>query len=410
MSIPEACGNWKTTKGAYRFFTNNSVNADKILQAHYLQTCQKISETNDAILVAQDTTDIDYTTHTSTKGLGYLQGERLFGIKIHSGLAITQNGTPLGLLSQTRWIRNINEFGKRRMKGKEKRPMEAKESNRWLTTVREVEMRIPKNKEAIVIGDRESDLYELFALKRKHNIHLLVRAKYNRYLWGVQKRLFTKISSTEKKDTLTISVQKTLQRHIRKVELSIRFTNVTLASKYGHGAIRLWALEAKEEKPPQGVKPIHWILLTTVPVKTIDKAKTIIDWYTKRWLIERFHYTLKSGCKIEQLQLRDKKRLERAISVFEIVAWRLLWITHESREHPDENYRKILTEKEWHILSSINKKDRPETIQEGILMIARLGGFLARKGDRNPGVKVLWIGIRRLTDIMQGWQLAKDEA
>jgi hypothetical protein len=295
------------------------------------------------------------------------------------------------------------------MKGKEKRPMEVKESNRWLTTVREVETRIPKDKEAIVIGDRESDLYTLFALKRKSNIHLLVRAKYNRYLWGVQKRLFTKVSSTEEKDTLTISAQKTLQRHIRKVDLSIRFTNVTLASKYGHGAIRLWAVEAKEEKSPQGVKPIHWILLTTVPVKTIDKAKTIIDWYTKRWLIERFHYTLKSGCKIEQLQLRDKKRLERAISVFEIVAWRLLWITYESREHPDENYRKILTEKEWHILSSINKKDRPETIQEGILMIARLGGFLARKGDRNPGVKVLWIGIRRLTDITQGWQLAKGE-
>src|ERR671918_923747 len=123
MSIPEACGNWKSTKAAYRFFTNDSVNPDKILQAHFQQTWQRIKGTDGMILVAQDTTDIDYTTHPRTQGLGYLQGEHLFGIKIHSGLAISQSGVPLGLLTQKRWIRDIGEFGKRRMKGKEKRSM-----------------------------------------------------------------------------------------------------------------------------------------------------------------------------------------------------------------------------------------------------------------------------------------------
>ena len=410
-SIPQACSSWKNTKAAYRFFSNKSVSSEKILIAHYAQTQKRINETEGIILVAQDTTDCDYSTHPRTRGLGYLQGEKLFGIKMHSALAISEKGTPLGLLSQKRWIRDIGEFGKRRMKGKEKRPMEAKESNRWLTTVREVETRIHKEKQAIVIGDRESDLYELFALKRKSNIHLLVRAKHNRYLWGIQKRLFTRISGTEEKGILTISVQKTLQRRIREVKLSVRFTNVTLASKYAKGAIRLWAVEAKEEKPPQGVTPIRWILLTTVPVSTFTDAKKVIDWYTKRWLIERFHYTLKSGCKIEELQLQEKERLERALSTYSIVACKLLWMTHEAREHPDESYSKIITDEEWEVLcaGTNSSKKIPKTIYEAVRMIAKLGGFLGRKGDLEPGVKTLWTGMIKLSYAMMGWYILKEK-
>jgi transposase len=228
---------------------------------------------------------------------------------------------------------------------------------------------------------------------------------------GSTKRLFTKISAADAKGTLIISVQKTPQRRIRKVELAVRFTNVTLASKNSRGAIRLWAIEAKEEKPPQGVKPIRWILLTSVPVTSYTQAEQIITWYTKRWLIERFHYTLKSGCRIEQLQLQERERLERAIATYEIVAWRLLWITYEARENPQENYDLIMTKEEWDVLCAVSKKKKniPETIHEGVLMIAKLGGFLGRKGDHEPGVKTLWIGMRRFDDIMQGWHTAKQK-
>lgn len=411
MSIPEACGTWKSTKAAYRFFTNDSVNPDNILQAHFQQTKQKIKETDGIILVAQDTTDIDYTTHHRAQGLGYLQGEHLFGIKVHTGLAISERGIPLGLLSQKRYIRDIGEFGKRRMPMKHKRAQEDIESNRWLEAVRDVEKRIPERKQAIVIGDREADFYALFALKRKDNIHLLVRAKHNRYLWGVQERLFNKISGADEAGTLTILVQKQGQRRIREVDLTVRFTNITLASKNARGAIRLWAVEAKEEKPPQGAKPIRWVLLTTVPVATFAEAKTVINWYTKRWLIERFHYTLKSGCRIEELQLQEKERLERAIATYEIVAWKLLWITYEARENPQENVDRILTQEEWDVLCIVSKskKKLPKTIHTGVLLIAKLGGFLGRKGDHEPGVKTLWIGIQRFTDIMQGWRMAQEK-
>lgn len=410
-SIPQACGNWKSTKAAYRFFSNELVTPEKILRAHYARTQKRITETAGTILVAQDTTDCDYSTHFRTKGLGYLQGEKLFGIKMHSALAISEKGTPLGLLAQKRWIRDIGEFGKRRMKGKEKRTMEEKESNRWLTTVKEVERQIPASRQAVVIGDRESDLYALFAMRRASAIHLLVRAKNNRYLWGTNKRLFAKVLDKPLAGEYIISVKRTVHRFIQKVKIGIRYTPVTLASKNGRGAIHAWTIAAEEQEPPAGVKPIRWILLTTVPIATLAKAKEVIDWYVKRWLIERFHYTLKSGCKIEELQLREKERLERALSTYSIVAWKLLWITHEAREHPRESYRKIITEEEWEVLcaASSSSKKTPETISEAVRMIAKLGGFLARKNDGEPGVKTLWIGIVKLSYMMTGWNLLKEK-
>ena len=246
------------------------------------ETVKHINESEGFILVAQDTTDCDYSTHPKTQGLGYLQGERLFGIKMHSALAMSDKGVPLGLLAQKRWIRDIGEFGKRRMPGKEKRTIEEKESNRWLTTVREVARQIPKDKQAIVIGDRESDLYELFAMQRKKNIHLLVRAKHNRYLWGTQKRLFAKVLDQPLSLMHIVVVKKTAQRRKPDIQVEIRYTQVTLASKNGRGALRIFAVAVEEREPPSNVQPIRWILLTTIPVTTKMKAREIIDWYTKR--------------------------------------------------------------------------------------------------------------------------------
>lgn len=408
-SIPEACGDWKTTKAAYRFFSNKTVRAEKIMQAQYQETQQRINESDGTLLVAQDTTDLDYSSHPRTQGLGYLQGEHLFGIKVHSALAISEKGVPLGLLAQTRWIRDIGSFGKRRMKGREKRPLEEKESNRWLTTVRAIEQRIPTKKQTIVIGDRESDMYELFAMKRAENIQLLVRAKTNRYLWGIDKRLFERVATSPLTGTVSVRVEKAGYRKERIALLSIRYTAVTLASKHGRGAIKLWVVLAEEQEPPAGMHAIKWILLTTAPVGTYEKAVQIVSWYAKRWLIERLHYTLKSGCRIEELQLQEKDRLERALGVYTIVAWKLLWMTYEARVHPTEPVEKILTKEEVTVLCQIARKRTITTIHEGVVQLAKLGGFLARRLDKEPGVKTLWIGIRRFTDIMDGWQLAQQK-
>lgn len=406
-SIPQACGDWKTTKAAYRFFSNEAVRGENIMQAQYHETQERIHAIDGTILVAQDTTDVDYSTHPRTQGLGYLQGEQLFGIKVHSALAISEGGIPLGLLAQTRWIRDMAEFGKRRMKGKEKRSLEEKESNRWLRTVRTVERRIPKERHTVVVGDREADIYALFAMKRAGNIDLLVRAKHNRYLWGINKRLFAKVATSPCVGTYVVQVEKAGHRKERVAVLSIRYTPVTLAAKHGNGAIKLWVVSAEEQEPPAGIQPIKWVLLTTIRVLTYEKAVEVLRWYTRRWLIERLHYTLKSGCRIEELQLQERDRLERALAVYTAVAWRLLWMTYEAREHRGETVEKILTKEEVKVLSRVSKKKTITTIREGVVELAKLGGFMGRRGDRDPGVKTLWIGIRRFTDIMDGWHLAQ---
>lgn len=406
-SIPEACGTWKTTKAAYRFFSNEHVHAEQIMHAQYQETQDRIQATEGIILVAQDTTDLDYSTHPRTQGLGYLQGERLFGMKMHSALAIDQRGVPLGVLAQTRWIRDMGTFGKRRMKGREKRPIEEKESHRWLTTVQSIEKSIPAGKKVIVIGDREADMYELFAMKRAPHIDLLVRAKTNRYLWGTNKRLFEKVHATPVAGLLSIRIEKAGYRRERVAQLSIRYTPVTLASKKGTGAIKLWVVTAEETQPPTGVQPLKWILLTTVPVTSYKNATEVLTWYTRRWVIERFHYTLKSGCRIEELQLQERDRLERAVALYTVVAWRLLWMTYKAREYPEGSVSTILSKEEVMVLSRVSKKRTITTIREGVRQLAKLGGFLARKGDKDPGVKTLWLGIRRFHDIMEGWRLAK---
>jgi hypothetical protein len=261
----------------------------------------------------------------------------------------------------------------------------------------------------IVVGDREADMYDLFAMKRARNIDLLVRAKTNRYLWGTNKRLFEKMQAAPIAGVVSVRVEKAGYRRERMAVLSIRYTSVTLTSKHGTGAIKLWAVSAAETEPPAGVQPIRWILLTTIPVPTYEKAVAVIRWYTKRWLIERFHYTLKSGCRIEELQLEERSRLERALAVYTIVAGRLLWMTYEAREHPEESVTNILTKEEVAVLCRVSRKRTMTTVREGVVQLAKLGGFLARKGDKDPGVKTLWIGIRRFTDIMEGWHLAQQK-
>lgn len=138
--------------------------------------------------------------------------------------------------------------------------------------------------------------------------------------------------------------------------------------------------------------------MTTYPVHSFADAVVITTWYTRRWLIERFHFALKSGCKIEELQLHERTRLERALALYSVVAWQLLWMTYEAREHSTDPCTKILSTHEWQALVSMSegrktRRTKPPTMQEAVHLIAKLGGFLGRKGDKEPGVKTLWVGL-----------------
>src|SRR3989338_2339737 len=232
-SIPQACMSWKDTKAAYRFFANDEIDPEDIFEAHYKETVRRIQKTDGVILVPQDTTDLSYTTHKKTTGLGSMGSfKNLYGMHVHSALAATEAGIPLGLLSQYRCARDPKQFGKK-TKDRNKTymlPIEQKESIKWIKTVEAVEQAIPEGKTVVVIGDRESDIYPLFAHKRKENVHLLVRASSNRGVDSEEGKLFATMEALPKKGTIAIQLSKTPVRKPRQATLTIKYTEVTLKS------------------------------------------------------------------------------------------------------------------------------------------------------------------------------------
>jgi Transposase Tn5 dimerisation domain len=171
------------------------------------------------------------------------------------------------------------------------------------------------------------------------------------------------------------------------------------------------AVLAEESSPPGGQEPIRWRLLTTLAVTTLADAKKLVLWYSRRWLIERYHYVLKSGCRVERLQLEDASRLRRALATYAVVAWRLLWLTCRARRDPEGACDAATLGKSWRILHrAVERSEPPETapgLRVAVRQLARLGGFLGRTRDGEPGVTTLWRGLRRLDDLALGWNLAE---
>ena len=199
--------------------------------------------------------------------------------------------------------------------------------------------------------------------------------------------------------------------------LTLRFGTFTLAVPSTHPRRRektplpLQGVLAEEAAPPEGQPPVRWLLLTTLPLPDAAAAAQVVRWYAARWLIERYHYALKSGCRIEDLQLESAARLQRALATYSIVAWRLLWLTYEARHQPETPCDGVLSPEEWQVLYRRYHPGAPcpaaaPGLRQAVQWIARLGGFLARRHDGEPGIKSIWRGLCRLDDLVAGYRLA----
>jgi Transposase Tn5 dimerisation domain len=329
-------------------------------------------------------------------------------------LAINLQGIPLGLVYQETWARNLKP---ERSKLERRWTATAeKESQRWIRTLAVCEKGIPDEKRVVLIAEREADMYDLFAAERRGNFHLLIRAVQNRRVTHPAEYLQEAVYSQPVAGQIEVEVGRQGDRPPRKVTLDIRFLSVGIRPPY-RGVHRtqaqpipLQVILAEEVSPPEGETAIVWWLITTLPVLTLADAQRCIRWYSFRWLIERFHFVLKSGCRIERLQFELADRLEKAIAVYSIVAWRLLWLTYQARISAEQSCLVAFQPHEWQALyCTIHKTtpppDDPPSLHAAIRWIARLGGFLARKGDGEPGVQTIWTGLRRLDDIAATWLL-----
>jgi hypothetical protein len=417
-SLPQAMASWAETKATYRFLDSEKVTPKEIRAGHIQSTIKRAIQ-QPRVLIIQDTTSLDFTEHKDTSGLGYLDRPYIKGLFMHSALCCSSEGVPLGLLDQQVWTRDLKDLGKKYKRAQ--RPFADKESAKWVRALKSSLDLLPESVATLTIADREADIFELFVAPRLAKADLLIRACRERriklndevdHLWPVML-----MSPVRGKVTIEVSANK--ERKPRTVSCSIHFEQVSLLPPitFRHQeALSLGAILVREEGAQEGVKPLEWLLLTTLRVESIEEALQGVKWYSLRWLVERYHLVLKSGCRIEKLQLEAADRLERAVAVYSIVAWRLLWLTYEARRLPEASCELALEKHEWESLYCTIKRTHilptePPTLRQAVRWIAQLGGFLGRKCDGEPGVMVIWRGFRRLEDISSTWQLltlAKD--
>lgn len=414
-SIPAGCGNWSDTKAVYRFFANEKINSDNMFKSHIDETIIRCSPLS-TILVAQDTTTMNLT-NKEVVGLGRIGMGTLQGFFTHSALAMNTTGIPLGLLYQKSYTRKKETQEKGHKEKAKKLPIEQKETVRWIEVLDCVKEKLPA-KRVVIIGDRESDIFDVFQKAKSIGIDLLVRASQNRMITkgnGMGEYLFDKAAKGDILVRYVTQIPTTTNAHkTREAELTIRKTAFLLPiaknrRKEKQMPIPVTLLDVLEEHPPTGEEPTHWMLTTTLQVATADEAIEKVTWYMYRWRIERFHYILKTGAfNVEKLQFETFTRFKKAITMFSIVAWKILFTTYTAREYPNEDANLIFSKTEIVALCYKEKKIKPTmTCREAVKALAKLGGYLARNHDGPPGVKTLWLGFQALQFILYGMTIPK---
>lgn len=377
-------------------------------------TFERIAQTNPTIVLAvQDSTSFNFAQHPQTSGLGVIEDNRSAGFFAHTTLAVSQVGVPMGIVDQQVWTRSASTKTERN--AHQKLPITEKESMKWLKGLYALE---PSPVQIITVCDREADIYELFQEAERTGTGYIVRAVRNRQL-EEGKNLYDWLDQTPVATNYVVDIQRQKEQAARQAHVNLRYTTVTLLPPKNRTAatqvvpltpLTVQVVEVIEPNPPPGIVPVHWLLITNLPVQTVETARQIVRFYSYRWLIERFHFVLKSGCRFESSQLKSYAALTRFLALCSHQAWQILALMYQSRRTPDAPCDMILSSSEWqalvaHITGDPTPATECPTQAQAIRWIAQLGGFIGRKRDGQPGVKVLWRGWQRLQDIVAIWKL-----
>jgi hypothetical protein len=417
--IPQAShGSAARAKAAYRFFRNSNVDMQTLLRPHIESTIERC-RSHPVILAVQDTTSVNYTAHPP-EGVGPINNDQndAVGLELHDTMAFTPDGTPLGLLNAQCWARDPAQMGKKHRR--HQLPIEEKESIKWLASYRAVAeaQKLCPDTMLVSVGDREADIYELFheAAQDPCGPKLLVRAERTRSRKVIRddgkEELWQRMDAEPVAGLLDVAVPRRGSRPARTARLQVRLAAVTLSppttSKFP--PLSVWMVYAREVGYAAEVKePINWMLVTTVRTESFEDACQRLRWYGRRWGIEVYHRTIKSGCRVEDRRLEDTDSLEACLAIDLVVAWRVYWLTMSGREKPDTPCDQILSEEEWRVLSAWATGRIPDTIpsaQQAMRWIGQMGGWLARGKQDNPGATCMWRGLGRLPTLAEGYLLA----
>jgi hypothetical protein len=423
-TIPWACQDWANTKAAYRFISNPRVSEEEILAGHFQATRERLAGNEMRILMLHDTTEFTFHRNDFAPigivNKSFMRKDKkgrprhytVCGILMHSSLAVTTAGLPLGLAAIKFWTRH--EFkGSNALKKKinpTRVPIEQKESYRWLENVKQATGLFEDPRRCVHIGDRESDIYELFCTAQSAGTHFLFRTCVDRLAGDGRHTIANEMEEVPVQGLHRIQVRNK-KGDLSEAVLKIRYRRIRVLPPIGkqkqYPELDLTVLYAQEQKAPRGRDPIDWKLITNLPVRSRKEAVEKLEWYALRWKIETFHKILKSGCKAEESGLRTAERLANWIAVLCILGWRVFWMTMINRTAPEVSPTVAFTELELWLLdelveNKVNQTHPRKSLTAYLTKLARLGGYLARAHDPPPGNKVMWRGLSRLTDIELG--------
>jgi hypothetical protein len=419
LSIPSACGGWDETRAAYRLFDHAAVSAEKVLAPHRACTIARL-RAHPRVLCLQDTSELDYTGKSDIQGLGPLNYETRRGLYLHPTLAVTPDRLALGLLHVHTWVREPGSLAQPKDAA---RPIEDKESVRWIdgfARVNELAEQLPDTR-LTYIADREADLYELFveAPCPDTGADWLVRAQHDRVLGqdadGHAETLRQRLAKAPVLTNTSFEQPGGNGRTARTVHQQIKAVRLTLPAPYRRdrtlAEVEITAILATECEPPPGEDAVDWLLLTNLPVTTPEQALEKLSWYLCRWQIEIFFRILKSGCRIEELQLQTLERLQPALAFYMIIAWRVLLLTMLGRACPEMPCDVVFETAEWQAVYLVTQRkpppETPPSLDRMVRMVAGLGGFLNRKHDGFPGPQTIWIGLQRAADFVLALQASR---
>lgn len=436
-SIPAACGGRSDMVAAYRFFDNEVVTPEPILQPHYARTKERMAQHAVALLV-QDTSELDFTRpNQQVEGAGPMDGANRMGAFLHPLEAFTTDGTPLGAVWTKMWTRDPATAGTETASQKRERrratPIEEKESMRWVEGMREaraVAQELP-NTQCVCIADSEADIFELFAEPRgQRPVEWLIRLCHNRTLQqeenaeDASRYILDAVGKTPVLFTREINVRgrepkvrcKKESRHQprenRNAEVEVRATTVTLRPPPRPDRqlpeVTLNIVWVRELHPPEGDVPVEWLLATTLPVETVEEVQTILQYYTVRFLIEVLFRVLKSGCRVEERLFEHIDRLLPCVAVYLIVAWRTLMLCRLGRSCPDLDCEAVFEPSEWKSVWLTLRREplpaQPPRLMEMMKLVAQLGGYVNRPNRKDPpGPQTVWLGLQRMKDLAWAW-------
>lgn len=415
-SLPHQMGAPAQLRGAYRLLNNPRVSLANLLAPVCERTLAQ-ARAESVVLFVEDTTELNFSAHPQTTGLGPLGSGQSRGLLLHSTLAV---------VPETRLVLGLAhaQVVERQPKRDKRKWSHSPEGCVWVVSALAVGSAAPES-QWVHVSDRGSDIFEYMATCLDLNKHFVVRAAHNRRLmWDAEMLQAQEPTAQHLRDYLhrqpaqpesqyTLALPAHADHPARLAHLAMAWTAVTLPAPIQappavrqHAPIRVWLVHAWEPDPPPNTEPVEWMLLTSLAIATVAEARRITNWYTCRWLTEDYHQCLKTGCRIEQTQLDDGADIQRLLGFVAPVAVRLLQLRQVARQTPTRPAVQIVDPLMVQVLARQQQVDwHTLTAEQFWQAVARLGGHQGRRRDGPPGWRTIWRGWHYLSDLTEGVRL-----